>query len=124
MNELLSKIIVLVTLLALPFPLFADEDEPGREIKVHETSEGIARPRIPDYDLVISCFVTENDIWLFTSTPEWLQVDVRNNTTGTFGTYQILDCSEGYALPLLGEGYYEMSILTISGRRYCANFLI
>lgn len=121
MKDLLSKI-VLVTLLLLPFPLFADDGEPGREIEIHETSESVGRPRVPDYGLEITCYIADNELLLFTSYPEWLQVEIRNNTTGAYQTSHLVCSAEGVVIPLYEDGSYEISIRTSIGRTFSGYF--
>ena len=123
MKKVLSTL-VLVTLFVFPFPLLADEGEPGREVEIHETTESVGIPRIPDYGQEISCFIVDDELWLYTSYPELLWVEVRNYSTGYVGTHQIMCSEDGIAIPVLREGLYELYIQSLTGRTYRGYFSI
>lgn len=117
--------IVLLTMSMVTINLRADDNNPLKEIDVHETTQEGGKPRMPDYGPALSCYLFDDGIRFYAPYQDVLEVVVHNIDNGCQGVSEIVIYGGiSDLLPLYGNGHYEITITTYYGRSYYGNFFI
>lgn len=119
------RTIFFLTMFLVSINLIADDNNPPKEIVIHENSQDGGIPRMPDYGQTLSCYLFEDGIRFYAPYNDVLNVVIYNIDNGEQMIYEAVILN-GFSntLGLVGEGYYEISINTYYGKSYSGSFNI
>lgn len=117
------RTIFFLTMFLVSINLIADDNNPPKEIVIHENSQEGGIPRMPDYGQTLSCYLFDDGIRFYATYNDVLEVVIYNIDNGCQGASEVVISRGSSALlPLYGNGHYEISITTYFGKIFYGEF--